>query len=276
MKLYDMHVHSHNSHDGRVSCKTMADEAIKRNLSGICFTDHYDCGRYPNAEVPEHIFNSVTEVKETSKLYGDEFEILSGIEFGDYLFGKEIGLKCLEKLSFDYILCSTHSAEIGKTLFNNFTNFRDFAHLSEDELYLFLEKYFECILNTITDKQIDYDGLAHLTYPLRYIVAINKKEIDISKYDAIITEILKNLIKDHKCLEINTSCLATEWKYTMPDNDILKKYYDLGGRLITIGSDSHFTERLGLGFSETLESVKKIGFENYYIYKERKPVAISL
>lgn len=276
MKLYDMHVHSHNSHDGQVSCKTMAEEAIRRNLSGICITDHYDCGRYKEEAVPMHIFKSVEETTEASRIFGSEFEILRGIEFGDYLFGKEIGLKCLEELNFDYILCSTHSAEIGKTILKNFTTFRDFAHLTKDEIYLFLQKYFECILNTITDKQIDFDGLAHLTYPLRYIVAINKSEIDISGYDEIITEILKVLIEKKKCLEINTSCLATDWKHPLPDFDIIKKYYNLGGRLITIGSDSHFPERLGLGFKETLSEIKSIGFENYFIYRERKPVAISL
>jgi len=276
MELYDTHIHSHHSHDGKFSCKAMADEAIKRGLNGICITDHFDSGIYHVSDDFEHIRKSVAEARFIADNYKDKIEITAGVELGDYPFGKEIAMHCLDTVNFDYVLCSMHATVIGKKIFESFSGIKSFSSLSEDENKRFLKMYFEYTLKTVRSKDFNFDSLAHLTYPLRYIVAINKNKIDIKMYYPVIKEILGTLIERDKSLEINTSCLATEWKHTLPDYEIIKMYYASGGRKVTLGSDSHFTERLGLGFTETMKMLKEIGFTDYYRYKNRKPVAISL
>ena len=276
MKIYDTHLHTHHSHDGRFSCSEIAYEAVKRKLSGICITDHYDSALCKGNKDFLHIKKSLEETRLCAKDFEGKLEIYAGVELGDYLFGKKQAQEFQKNMEFDFILCSMHASVIGKQIIPGFNNVKFFSELKGEENNLFLKMYFKCTLDTIRDKSIDFDSLAHLTYPLRYIVAINKNTVDIESYYPVIKGILGVLIEKNKALEINTSCLATDWKYTLPNYEIIKMYYDLGGRLITIGSDAHFTERIGLGIESTLGSLKEIGFVNYYIYKERKPIAISL
>ncbi len=274
MVLFDSHLHSINSHDGQVSCDKIAEEAIKRGLTGICITDHFDSGLYSESDDYQHIRKSITDAEKTAEMYKDKLIINHGVELGDYLFGKKIADQCLNELNFDFILCSTHATMVGRKVFGNFSGFKSLKVLTDEQLNLFVTEYFKHILKT-TEEQ-DFDSLAHLTYPLRYIVAINKREFDTTPYLNIIRDIFKVIIQRNKAIEVNTSCLATEWKYTLPDFNMLKDYYDMGGRLITLGSDAHFTERIGIGFNQTLENLKSIGFDSYHYYKERKPIAISI
>ena len=274
MILFDSHLHTVNSHDGQVTCHTIAEEAIKRNLSGICITDHFDSGLYNESDDYQHIRQSIIDAKESAEKYKNKLIINHGVELGDYLFGKKIADRCLSELDFDFILCSTHATMVGRKVFGEFSGFKSLAVLSDEQIELFITEYFKHILKTVREQ--DFDSLAHLTYPLRYIIAVNKRKFDINPYLDIIRDIFKVIIQRNKAIEVNTSCLATEWKYTLPDFHMLKDYYDMGGRLITLGSDAHFTERIGLGFNQTLKNLKEIGFNSYHYYKERNPIAINI
>lgn len=274
MQLFDTHLHTHHSHDGAVSCSGIADIALKNGLFGITITDHFDSGLYKSSSDYEHIRKSFAEAQKASESYEGKLIITSGVEMGDYLFGKSIADKCMQEIPFDFVLCSVHASQLGKKLFGTFENTKQFALMSDEQNKTYIKEYFKCILETVSVQ--DFDSLAHLTYPLRYIVAINKKPLDITFCMPTIKEILHLLINKNKALEINTSCLATDWKYPMPDYSIIREYYNMGGRLVTIGSDAHRTERIGLGIYDILCKLKTIGFTSYYYYKERNPIEISL
>jgi len=101
-------------------------------------------------------------------------------------------------------------------------------------------------------------------------------EYDLTHYDDKINELLKLIIKKGISVEINTSDLLKEKGDTMPPRDVLERYYNMGGRLITFGSDAHRPERIANGIKEAYSMAKEIGFEYSVIYNKRKLKIIPL
>ena len=137
-----------------------------------------------------------------------------------------------------------------------------------------LGEYFEWELKLA--EWAKFDTLAHLTYPLRYIVGKYHRPVDMSKFDEIIDEILLTLIKNEKSLEINTAGLRQPIGVTSPDEGILRRYKELGGKLITIGSDAHYAEHLGAGIDKGYELALKCGFDKIAVYQDRTPTLIPI
>ena len=75
-----------------------------------------------------------------------------------------------------------------------------------------------------------------------------------------------------KVLEINTSSHRYGLKDSTPSRDILKLYKELGGKIITIGSDSHKSEHLGAYIDEAKELLKEIGFDSFCTLEKMKPI----
>ena len=121
----------------------------------------------------------------------------------------------------------------------------------------------------------DFDILAHLTCPLRYIKGKYKIDVDMSRYEKKIEKILSQIIQRDIALEVNTSSFEMLGSF-MPSADILKKYYDMGGYLITLGSDAHVASDASKSFNEAISEIKKIGFEGLYYYKNRKQIKITI
>ena len=118
------------------------------------------------------------------------------------------------------------------------------------------------------------DVLAHLTCPLRYINGKYKRNVSSRRYEEKIIEILKYIIENAIAMEINTSGIGNG--FLMPDEWIIKKFKDMGGYLITLGSDTHMSQNVGNGFGEALERLKKYGFVNCYYYKNRKNIQYKI
>jgi histidinol-phosphatase (PHP family) len=121
-----------------------------------------------------------------------------------------------------------------------------------------------------------FDSLAHLTYPLRYIVAREKIDVDISRFYGIIDGIFENLVKNSKALEINTSGLFMEMQDTLPNIDIVKRFKNAGGELITIGSDSHYANKIGQGISTGIQIAYDAGFRNVTVFEKHQPRLIPI
>ena len=129
---------------------------------------------------------------------------------------------------------------------------------------------------TLCNKDFSFDILAHITYPSRYINGKFARAEDLHRYDDKICEILKLAIKRDVALEVNTSNLKTAYPFIMPDEKILKMYFELGGKLLTIGSDAHNVDGLCCGFSKTFETLKNIGFSELYYFKNRKSFSYKI
>ena len=147
---------------------------------------------------------------------------------------------------------------------NAYSSF-DFSAISVEDLDGFVKQYFRDIITTINT--LDFDVLAHLTCPERYI-AKYRDDLDMTIYSNQITEILKLIIEKNIALEINTQ------KELIPDEWILKLYKELGGHLVTLGSDSHTSGSMCNNFDKAIEVLRKYGFDGYYYFENRKPVKI--
>ena len=88
----------------------------------------------------------------------------------------------------------------------------------------------------------------------------------------LLTEILRTVIADGKGIEVNTSCHRYGLQDLTPSVDILRLYRDLGGQIITIGSDSHRKEHLGTYLIETADALKVLGYKEVYTFDRMRPV----
>lgn len=270
--ICDCHTHSKWSFDGCEAIDDMCEQAIKLGISVLTVTDHCEVNGWNTPEDSEFgdfsklIPESIKHLKESQIKYTGKLKLLRGIELGQAVQDLKSADIALSLDNFDFVLASVH----------NVRNERDFYWLeyTPESAKELLYTYFNEILEVVRWNK--FDSLSHLTYPLRYITGVHKINIDINEYLPIIDEIFNELIKNGKALEVNSSGLRQEIGVTMPDKFLLTRYYSLGGRLITIGSDAHKVADLGKGINETLYLLKKIGFNNYYYFEKHNPVAVPI
>lgn len=268
----DYHVHTDYSDDSVYLLEDVIKDAITMKMDEICITDHVDYGikvdwdsgeeiRYRNGEpfanvdYPEY-FQEINELKEKYK----EIIIKQGMEFGIQTHTIPQYQQLFNKYDFDFIILSCHQVE-DKEFWT-----QDFQKGRTQEQYN--QRYYQEILDVIKEYK-DYSVLGHLDLIARYDEAGYYPFDNIKE---IVSEILKIVIEDGKGIEINTSSHRYGLKDLTPSRDILKLYKDLGGTIITIGSDSHKKEHLGAYIKETKEELKKLGFEYYCTFEKMKPI----
>ena len=87
---------------------------------------------------------------------------------------------------------------------------------------------------------------------------------------------LVTLIANGKALEINTSGLRQPIGKTMPTENYVRRFRELGGEFLTLGSDAHFTEHVGAGIDEGYAIAESCGFEYVTYFENRKPVQVKI
>ena len=140
--------------------------------------------------------------------------------------------------------------------------------------YQATHRYFEYILETLGAFD-DIDVYGHIDYVVRY-GPTQAENYSYAKYKEILDEILKTLISKNIGLELNTAGLKYGLGFAHPHTDVLKRYRELGGEIITIGSDAHKPEHLAYDFSKVPDILKEAGFDYYTIFKNRTPEFIKL
>ena len=263
--LFDLHTHSVHSFDGNHSVEKMCKSAIEKGITAITITDHCDIdGEGTDFNLLfEKQFADIAACRE--KL-SDKLKIYSGIELGQGIYRKAEAEALLNKFSFDFVLGSIHNIENKQDYY--------FIDYNNADVYELLDEYIDAI--TQLCEWGNFDSLAHLTYPLRYIEGKYKIDVDLSRFSAKIDNILKLLINNEKALEINTSEISRELADFMPAAKVVSRYRELGGKYITLGSDSHFAERIGSGIEQGLKMAQDCGFEYQTVFVERKPKLIKI
>ncbi len=270
--ICDCHTHSEHSFDGCEKIEDMCKQAISLGINVLTVTDHCEVHSWKNptesefGDFSKQIPESIKSIKENQNKFSDKITLLKGIELGEPVQDLEYADEILSLDDYDFVLASIH----------NVRNQRDFYWLeyTKSSAKEILHTYFNELLEVVNWNK--FDSLSHLTYPLRYICGVHNIKIDINEYLPVIDKIFETLIKNGKALEVNSSGLRQEIGATMPDEFLLKRYYSLGGRLITVGSDAHKKEDLGKGINDTLKMLKSIGFTNYCYFKNRKPINVPI
>lgn len=261
MKIYDYHVHSEFSEDCDVDMEKMIKAAIKQGVTELCFTDHMEFD-YPDENL-SFIMDYDAYMKKFLELqdkYKNKISIKSGVEIG---MQKHIISDCDEFVkgkNFDFVIASQHCVDnldlyykeyfIGKTTKEIFKGYYE-------ELYENIEKY------------KDWDVLGHLDLVRRY--SADLLNYDVNKTLDDVEELLKKVIDMGKGIEVNAGGHFYKTGIN-PSTEILKLYKDLGGEIITYGSDSHKEDRIAAYHNHTMEILKELNYKYICSYEERKPI----
>ena len=267
--IFDSHVHSDNSPDGNHSITYLGIAAQEMDLFGLCVTDHCEAQAYREERYDKSIFQSVFECKKACRVFGESLKICVGIELGQPMQGIEAAKTVLDSQSFDFVLCSVHNLPGKKDFY-----YLNYAAMTDGDIHDMMTAYFEEVLQSA--KQADFDSLAHLTYPLRYLVGEQGRAVDLERYAPAIDEILRVLAGRGKALELNTSGLRQPYGVTLPQGAVLTRFRELGGQYITIGSDAHYNQDLAAGFAQGFALAKAAGFESYAYFEGREPKTLSI
>ncbi|MBR5552985.1 MAG: histidinol-phosphatase HisJ family protein [Clostridia bacterium] len=263
----DMHTHTDSSPDCSCDIDDLCKAQINKGTSVFAITDHFNMDAKDSGEdIDAPIVSSFKKATEAAEKYKDKIEILRGIEVGEGIWYKDVAEKMIGRFDFDVVIGSVHTV-ITEEIKGPYSMF-DFSTLSSEELERFVVKYFDDLLNTAN--QCDYDILAHLNCPERYVNGKYKIGYDFMKHEEIIREILKTVIRRDKALELNTSNNSFCKGFFMPDAKILSIYHDLGGSLLTIGSDAHFAENACIAFDQAEEILHSLGFSTLCCFRKRK------
>lgn len=259
--ILDLHTHSDSSPDAEHSVSLMCEHALRRGIRGIAVTDHCECDAYLKDGYNITSAQSLFQAGKARHIFEGQMIVLLGIELGQPILDLRAAKDALSRPSLDFVLASMH----------NLRDKQDFYYLDytkrENEPYALLEEYFDSLIRIV--QWGNFDSLAHLTYPLRYMVGKYGLNIDISRFYDRIDCIFKGLIEKGKALEVNTSGLRQELKTTMPDLELLRRYRAMGGELLTIGSDAHRAEDVGAGIADGMALALEAGFRFTTLYQGR-------
>ena len=267
--IADMHTHSESSHDSVCKTEDMLKKEIDNGTELFAVTDHFDTASFKDYDVFSPIEKAYKTVRALEEKYGNK--LLAGIEISEGFWHPDIYMKAKTLVDYDVVIGSVHLVRY-KNLDYAYSRI-DFSSLSKDIILEYLDAYFDDIITMIDT--VDFDILAHLTCPLRYINWKYNIGIDISHFENKIEYILQQIIQKGIALEVNTSSFDLLNDF-LPPIDILKKYFDMGGYLITLGSDAHVSEDASKHFDEALASLKAVGFKNIFYYKKRNLYQITI
>lgn len=269
----DMHMHTWFSTDSEACPCDMADEAVRKGLKTICFTDHFDKDDLEWGE--EGIFDMDAYFVEMQKLqeeYAGKLNIRIGIELGLRTYLKDYYEELTKKYPFDFVIGSVHNVPYkkdaeGNILYTDPAAEKLFTDRTDKEAYRLM---METTLENVRTSDC-FQTLGHLDYVVRYGKS-REKEYSYTDYADIIDEILKLLIEKEKGLEVNSAGLKYGLPFAHPHPDVLKHYRELGGEIITIGADAHKPEHIAYDFAKAEEILKSCGFKYYTEFFEQKPV----
>ena len=263
----DTHNHTcHFSSDAKMSAKKLIDTCKERKMNGVAVTEHYE-GDYPHDIGESQIFDipSYFETFKSWEEYADGFPIYKGIELGYQKHLNGFYDDMIAKYPFDCVIMSDHLFDGKDPYF-----FRD---CYEKDMITVYRQYIEEMADMV-EKCNNFDIVGHYDYINRY-APYEKPQIKYSQCPESFDRFLKAIISKEKCLEINTRSVDKMRKKgledALPDADILKRYYELGGRIISLGSDSHTSDTLCIHFAEVAEYLKSFGFteNSYYVGRKR-------
>ena len=262
----DVHMHCGFSNDSETRPEDMVESAIAKGLSVICFTDHYDKDNLDWGDEAifdvESYFQKMIELQEE---YRDRIEIRIGAEIGMQPYLAEYYQNFMAQHPFDFVIGSVHS------VLEHDVALDFFQKHSDPEGY---KIYFEEMLQDV-QKIKSYDVLGHLDYIVRYSNQ-GSKGFDLNDYMDIIEEILKQVIAHGKGIEMNMSGLKYGLGAPHPQPEIIKRYRELGGEIITVGADGHIPEHIAYDYHLADDILKSCGFKYYTEFKGRKPVFVKI
>lgn len=269
--LIDCHCHSAHSFDGHEPVERICRRAEELGIGVLAITDHCDLypARYPLEEVKAAVCASVDETAALREKWDGSLRLLTGFELGEAVDYPDIAEEILAMREVDLVLGSIHRAG----------DIADFYYLdckgeNLDRINALMDDYFDRLLRLADWGK--FDVLTHLTYPLRYIVGDAGIPLELGRWQDKIDALFTRIIDKGIALEVNASGLRQKIGRPLPDEPLLKRYKELGGKLISLGSDAHRYADIGSGLAACQQMLKGLGFKEVCCFVKRQPQMISL
>lgn len=265
MILADYHTHTHLSSDSDALPEAQVQAAVRAGLKYLCFTDHHDIDFPEVYEIPGNFLTDMdryrSELLPLREKYRDQISLHYGIELGLMPDLGEKPAQFLQQFPFEYVIGSTHLVDRLDIYYPEY-----WEDKTEKQGIL---RYYEDTLQNVQNFDC-FDCYGHLDYIVRYSPT-QTAGYRMADYQEVIDEILRTLIAKGKGIECNTAGYKYGLGRPNPDAELLKRYRELGGEILTIGSDGHKPEHIAYDFAKLPELLESCGFRYYTIFKDRKP-----
>lgn len=267
MYLADYHTHSSISPDGRYTMTEMALAAAEQGFDEICLTDHVEpisWGTVCLRPLPYDWAAMERQFHQARDALGGRIRLRLGIELGDAVQDFDHTARLLSDAPpLDFVIASVHM--LSPAMGNRDLYF--FDPRDEETAHAGIRDYLARV-----EKLVEWDGafsvLGHLTLPLRYLNELRGFHLTFDGYEAEVERIFRRLIEKGRGIELNTN----RGNAPLPDEKWLRMYRDLGGEIITIGSDAHTTAQVGCAVRENRELLKKCGFTKFATFEKMEPI----
>ncbi|MCL2704286.1 MAG: histidinol-phosphatase HisJ family protein [Defluviitaleaceae bacterium] len=265
MYLADYHIHTDFSIDAKPG--TTPEACIKRAISlglhEMAITDHHDfkyltLEPYPFIDMDDY----VARVLRLKDEYAGRISVKLGLELGPHIEIIDSMKRFVEKYPFDFIICSTHDIK-GLGIWD------DDDYFKTREKHAAHAEYLEEVLSVIT-AFTDFSVYGHLDYLDRY-GPYDDKILRYAGHADIVDAIFKKLIENGNGLEINTSGFRYNLPHTTPKPEFLRRYKELGGEILTLGSDAHSLNEIGADFDKARDMLISLGFKYISSYEKMQP-----
>jgi histidinol-phosphatase (PHP family) len=260
----DYHMHSTFSEDGASSPEEMCRQAIRLGIPEIGFTEHWDVGpyeNYPRFFQPEPWYADLERLRD---LFAGQVIIRAGVEVSEPHLSLRETTEVLKRVPFDYVLGSVHF--VGPHFMFDEAYFRT---QSPDDTYQTYFTEVELMLQTA-----ELDVVSHLDVPVRTAKPIFG--YNPSRYEDQVRRILQRIIDRNLALDVNAAGLRKVARNLMPDPLILKWYAEMGGERLTLGSDAHQVDQVGLHLDVALEAIHSVGLTHVTQFERRQARLIPL
>lgn len=266
MYLADYHTHTRVSPDADCSMMEMARAAVQAGLDEICFTDHVEPVIWGTNQVrwSHDWLPAVRDFAEAQAAWGGKIRLRLGTELGDahWCFpAAETIMAAAPEL--DFIIGSVHMlspAFDGVDLYY-------FDPADEAEAKRAIADYLGQ-----AQQLAEWDGkfsvLGHLTLPLRYLNENKGFSLTFDGFEEQVEHLLRTLIAKGRGIELNTNRGNTP----LPDEKWLRMYRDLGGEIITLGTDAHDTRYVGCAIRQRQDLLRRCGFTRFCTFDRLEPV----
>ena len=265
---YDYHMHSSFSEDSKIPMDDMIKKSIELGLREICFTEHIDYSvikEEKEIDISIDYDNYFSQLNYFKELYKNDISIKNGIEVGLQHCVLDRCLELTANNNFDFVIASIHTIDKHELIRKEF-----YKDKTQYEAY---REYYQ-ILYDMIKKFKGYSVLGHVDLVKRYGDLNNI--VDDKIFSDEIDQILKTVIYDGKGIEVNTSCFRYRLPDLTPSSYILRRYKDLGGEIITTGSDAHNTSQIAYEFKTVYSTLKDIGYKYICNFDKMKPNFIKL
>lgn len=278
MALIDCHRHNRISFDCEpdATLDAVCEAALREGIKTFALTNHYelDLVLSGRAQAPDYAAEE-EELLAAREKYAGRLTILRGIELGQPYASPGETETILRARPYDIVLGSVHILSNGA----DFYDYRNAASLSDEDFRAMWEDYLGLLLKTASDASVDVQ--THITYPLRYLPAERRERITgmPGRAKELFEPVLRKLVERGGALEINTSVVRRP-EVQLPEPDpgltLLKLYRELGGELLTVGSDAHRPSGVGDSLRQGALLAEEAGFRYLTVFRERIPYPVSI